>query len=86
MSLIPRSKGLQGRVATLLSDGDIDVNGERYTTPADAAAAIAGRKRNGMWFFLVTQEPKRSLATVKRQYLEQIAGDGEVDDEDGNGD
>ena len=86
MSLIPRVKRFEGRVGTLLSDGDIEVAGERYATPADAAAAIAGKRRNGMWFFLVSQEPKRSLGAVKREYLERIAGDTGVEDDEGDED
>ena len=82
MPLIPRVKRFQGRVATLLSDGDIEIDGQRYGSPAEAAAAISGRRPNGMWFFLVSQTPKRSLANVKREYLEQLAGEAELDDED----
>jgi hypothetical protein len=45
-SLFPRRKKHAGRVATLLADGRIDVDGTVYPQPAAAAAAINGKPTN----------------------------------------
>ena len=83
VQLVPRPKKLARRVATLLQDGQIDVDGKTFDKPSAAAAAIAGKRRDGMWFFLV--EGKRSLRDVWREYVDALAVD--VADEDSeNGD
>jgi hypothetical protein len=82
MLLFPRVKAFSARVARLRADGQIEVDGMVYSTPREAATAIAGKPKNGMWFFLVSQEPKRSLATVKREYVAGLAVDTSEDDTD----
>ncbi len=90
MPLFPRRKKkyVVDRVATLLPDGQIDVDGQIYEKPSAAAEAIAGKKRNGMWFFLVDQASRRSLRDVWRDYVEERAVDAdeeEGDEEEGEG-
>jgi Protein of unknown function DUF262/Protein of unknown function (DUF1524)/Restriction Enzyme Adenine Methylase Associated len=72
MPLYPRIKAFASRVATLLDDGRIDVDGTAFSKPREAAAAIAGKPR-GLWFFLVSQEPRRSLGMVKKEYAASVA-------------
>lgn len=72
-------------VATLLPDGQIEVDGKRYTSPSDAASTITGVSTNGWWFFLVDQKSRRSLKTVRLEYVNAMAVDEEdedVDDDD----
>jgi hypothetical protein len=86
MPLFPRPKAFSGRVATLRADGQIELEGKVFSTPREAATAIAGKPKNGMSFFLVSQEPRRSLATVKREYVAAMAVDTAEDDTDDDGD
>ena len=44
------------RIATLLSDGALDVDGAHYSTPSGAARAVSGTCVNGWWFWL--REPQ----------------------------
>jgi hypothetical protein len=67
-----------GRTATVLSDGAIDVDGVRHTTPSGAARAVTGTAENGWSFWLVDPATRRSLLDVHRQYREQR----DVDDMD----
>jgi len=85
MALFPRRKKFQHLVATLLPDGQIEVDGKRYTSPSDAASTITGVSTNGWWFFLVDQKSRRSLKTVRLEYVNAMAVDEEdedVDDDD----
>jgi hypothetical protein len=84
MSLFPRRKKHAARVATLLPDGQIDVDGVTFPSPSNAATAIAGRPTNGWWFFLVDQASRTSLRDVWRKYIDALAVDAE--DEDGDDD
>jgi hypothetical protein len=78
--LYPRQKKFSETLATLLSDGSLDVGGKIYSSPSDAAGAIVGSVRNGWWFFLVDPQAKRDLRQVRTAYLESISADGEDDD------
>lgn len=80
MALYPRRKKFVDQVATLLPDGQIEVNGRPYSSPSDAARAFTGRPTNGWWFFLTSRTDKSSLKSARREYIEGLAGD--ADDED----
>jgi Restriction Enzyme Adenine Methylase Associated len=43
MSLFPRRKKYSHKVATLLQDGQVDVDGVAFSSPSDAASAIVGK-------------------------------------------
>jgi hypothetical protein len=45
---------------------------------------ITGKKTGGFWFFLVENDRKRSLRTLRRDYVRSLALDAE--DEDGDDD
>jgi hypothetical protein len=86
MTLHPRRRKIADRVATLLPDGQLDVEGTVYSTPSAAAAAIVGHATNGWWLFLVELKPKRSLKDVRRQYRDSLDVDTDDDDADDDGD
>jgi hypothetical protein len=86
ISLFPRRKKFIDRVATLLSDGRIEVDGSPFTSPSDAASAMTGHHTNGWWFFLVDQASRRSLRSVRRDYVTQLAVDAEDDEAEDDGD
>jgi hypothetical protein len=86
MPLFPRRQKHSGRVATLLADGQLEVDGVAYSSPSTAASAITGQPTAGWWFFLVDQASRRSLRTVRRDYVNAMAVDVEDDEEEGDGD
>ena len=86
MSLYPRRKKFIDRVATLLPDGRIEVDGVAYEGPSQAATVIAGKSTNGWWFFLVDQASRRSLRNVRRDYVDAMAVDAEDDEPDDDDD
>jgi hypothetical protein len=86
MTLFPRRKKHADKVATLLGDGQIEIDGTSYPSPSPAASAIAGRRMNGWWFLLVEQSPRRSLRDVRRAYVDSLAMDASDDDADDDGD
>jgi hypothetical protein len=82
MSLFPRRKQYRHQVATLLQNGQIELAGKQYSSPSDAASAIAGRRASGWWFFLADQGNKRSLRDIRREYLDRMALDEQDDEPD----
>jgi hypothetical protein len=86
MILLPRRKKHSHHVATLLPDGQIEIEGVNYSSPTDAASAVAGTRRNGWYYFLVDQASKRSLSDVRRDYVNAMAVDDEDDEPDDEGD
>lgn len=86
MSLFPRREQYIHRVATLLPDGRVEVDGIAYASPTNAATAIMGKPTNGWWFFLTDQFSRRStLRNVRRDYVEAMAVDVEDDEADDDG-
>jgi hypothetical protein len=82
MPLHPRSKKHSEHVATLLPDGQIDLDGKIFERVSRAAAALTGKPTNGWWFFLVDQASRRSLRDVWRQYVDSRSVDAEGDEPD----
>lgn len=82
MTLFPRRKKGDGRVATLLPDGRLEIDGVAFGSPSEAASALTGHPTNGWWFFLVDQGSRRSLRTVRRDYVRAMAVDAEDDEAD----
>jgi hypothetical protein len=69
-------------VATLLQDGQVEVDGEAFPSASDAASAIVGKRTNGWWFFLTDQASRQSLQRVRRDYVNAMAVDVEDDEAD----
>jgi Restriction Enzyme Adenine Methylase Associated len=82
MSLFPRRKKHSHKVATLLQDGQVEVDGVAYSSASDAASAIAGKRTNGWWFFLTDQASRQSLRQVRDGYVNAMAVDVEDDEAD----
>lgn len=70
-------------VATVLSDGRLDIDGMIHATPTVAARAISGKKIGGWWFW-VEPDSGSSLRELRREYLDSLAVDvdDEADDDD----
>ncbi len=86
INLIPRGKKFSNRIATLLQDRRIEIEGAAYSSPSDAASAITGHATNGWWFFLVDPLSRRSLRSIRRDYVEQLTVDVEEDETDDESD
>lgn len=86
MSLVPKRKKFSHRVATLLADGSVEVDGAAFANARDAATAIAGKRTGGWWFFLIDPTSGRTLRTVRREYIEAMAVDSDDDEQDDDGD
>jgi hypothetical protein len=86
MQLFPRRLKHREKVVILLPDGRVDLNGVAYASLFEAATAIAGRRTNGWWFFLVDAASKRSLRDVRDEYISSVAVDAEEDDGDDDDD
>ncbi|MCA0146755.1 DUF262 domain-containing protein [Blastococcus sp. LR1] len=69
--LYAKRKRVEGRTATVLHDGALDVDGVRHATPSGAARAVSGTAENGWAFWLVDPSSRRSLLHVFRDYREQ---------------
>jgi len=79
ITLFPRRKKFSDRVATLLSDGRIEIDDKLFSSPSQAATYVVGHAINGWWFFLI--EPSGvSLRTVRRDYVNEMAVD--IEDEE----
>lgn len=84
--LFPRRKKFIDRLATLLPDGSVEVDGVLFESPSKAATDITGKATNGWWFFLVDQATRRSLRNVRREYVDAMAVDAEDDEPDDDDD
>jgi len=82
MALFPRRQKYSHRVATLLPDGRVQVDGMAFSSPSDAASAITGKRTSGWWFFLTDQGSERSLRSVRRDYIDAMAVDAQDDEPD----
>jgi hypothetical protein len=86
MNLFPRRKKFSSRTATLLPDGQVEVDGVAFSSATDAASAIVGKRTNGWAFFLTDQASRRSLRTVRQDYVNAMAVDAEDEEADDDGD
>ena len=80
--LYRRRKKSPELVGTLVADGRIDLDGELFCTPSDAAAKITGHSTNGWWFSLIDPVSRRSLRMVQRDYMETLSVEADDDDAD----
>lgn len=86
MTLFPRRKKFSSRTATLLPDGQVEVDGVALASPTDAASMIVGKRTNGWAFFLTDQASGHSLRTVRQDYVNAMAVDAEDEEADDDGD
>jgi len=86
MMLFPARKKHSGKVATLLVDGQVEVDGVAYASPTDAATVVAGKRTGGWWFFLTDQSSRTSLRKTRQDYVNAMAVDEEDDEPDDDDD
>lgn len=78
--LYARRKAYAHRTATVLPDGNIDVDGQVFSSPSGAAVSITGKSTNGWSFFLIDAGSRRSLSDLWHDYVDELSVD--VDDSD----
>lgn len=81
-TLYARRRRVAGRTSTVLSDGALDVDGIRHSTPSGAARAVSGTNENGWWFWLLEPKSTHSLHDLWREYVDQRDVDAEDDTTD----
>jgi hypothetical protein len=86
MMLFPARKRYSDKVATLLADGQVEVDAVAYGGPSEAASAITGKRTGGWWFFLTDQASRTSLRKIRRDYVNAMAVDEEDDEPDDDDD
>ncbi|NQW61283.1 MAG: DUF1524 domain-containing protein [Deltaproteobacteria bacterium] len=83
--LTPGRKGLSDRLATVLPDGRVELEGVIHNSVSAAARTLTGTiAANGWYFFLVDPVTKRRLSHLYKDYLAQrsIEDDDDEDDDD----
>ena len=71
------------RTATVLPGGRIEFEGRIFDSPSGAGHNLRKRATNGWYFWLVDTATRKSLADVRREYLESMtAGRLDLDSED----
>lgn len=88
-TLYARGRRAAGRTATVLFDGSLEVDGNRFASPSGAATFALGKMANGWSFWLVDPKSKRSLHDLRSEYadgtgvdVEDAPDDTTDDDED----
>lgn len=80
-----RPKSVAERIAEVSEDGQLWVDGRAFATPSAAAKSVTGSQSEaGWWFWLVDPREKRSLDTLRSEYLEATDGEDpemELDDD-----
>lgn len=80
--LFPNTKKHRDQVPVVLSDGGLEWNNRRFSSPFAAAKAITGWKTVNVWdFFLIDPDADKTLGDVRTEYLEAISV---TDDDDQN--
>ncbi|MBA2725384.1 MAG: DUF1524 domain-containing protein [Actinobacteria bacterium] len=84
VTVYARRRAHGDRIATILPDGRLDVDGQQFDTPSGAARSISGHSENGWWFFLLSPGSRRTLSDLFEAYVDQTAA--QVDEEPGDED
>lgn len=78
--LYPKQKKLEGKTATVLDDGRIEVEGHVFNSLSLAGSHLRKKLTSGWVFWLVDPIGKKTMGSLREQYLEMIGA--ESDDED----
>ena len=83
-TIVPRMRDLRERTGQILSDGRIDVDGRLFDTPSGAGHYVRRKETNGWSFWLLDPKTKKSLFSVRREYVERLSLESNVEEEDDN--
>ena len=83
--IFPKALNLREHIGQILSDGRIDAGGLVFETPSGAAYHLRKKATNGWSFWLTDLQTKKSLASIRRDYLEKASPDSNLIDDDDDG-
>jgi hypothetical protein len=82
-TLYSRPGKYAGRVAKVLTDGRLDIDGKVFDTPSGAGFYVRQKHTNGWGFWMVDLSTRKSLNHVRAEYRDQMIVEGsEVEGED----
>ena len=81
-TITPKSRTHKDKVGQVLSDGRIDVDAQVFDSPSGAGYYVRKKPTNGWSFWLVDSKTKKSLASVRREYVERLSLESSVEDEE----
>lgn len=82
-TLHSRSGKYGGRVATVLSDGRIEVEGQIFESPSSAGTFVRSKATNGWHFWRLEPNGRRPLKEVRTEYMRVVSPE-EADEDDGD--
>lgn len=71
-----------GHPATILSDGHLEIAGQKFSSLSKAAMSVRQKATNGWVFWRVDASGKKSLADVRREYLSNVSPETADEDDD----
>ena len=84
--LYPKQGKYAGRNGVIDESGNICIDGKLFDTPSGAGDYVTNKSTAGWHFWLVNPESKQRLWDLRKQYLEGLSADIEVDDDDDDDD
>jgi hypothetical protein len=80
--VFPQPLSLREHIGQILSDGRIDTGGHVFETPSGAAYHLRKKATNGWGFWLTDPLTKKSLASIRREYLDKASPESNLIDDD----
>ena len=80
--VFPKALSLREHTGQVLSDGRIDTVGHIFETPSGAASHLRKKSTNGWSFWLTDPQTKKSLASIRREYLDKASPELNLIDDD----
>jgi hypothetical protein len=84
--VFPQALNLREHIGQILPDGRIDTEGHVFETPSGAANHLRKKATNGWSFWLTDLETKKSVASIRREYLEKASPESNLIDDDDDDD
>jgi hypothetical protein len=80
--LYPKRKKYSGTNAEILQDGRIAIGDSIFVTPSGASDYLCKKSTNGWRFWLISQDPMKSLSEVRTEYRDSLSLDSDDLDSD----
>lgn len=84
--LYPKRGKYAGRNGVIDASGNICIDGKSFDTPSGAGDYVTNKSTAGWHFWLVNPESKQRLWDLRKQYLEGLSADIEIDEDDDDDD
>ena len=80
--LYPKRKKYAGTNAEILQDGRIAIGDLIFSTPSGASDYLCKKSTNGWRFWLISQDPMKSLSEIRTEYRDSLSLDSDDLDSD----